>query len=278
MYWRPYNAPLENKPPSDMGPRSPNKSSAALYAAVLVLTCIGFAMLAFIVGMMEWLYRSRIGGDILANCSMGAIEVRLDSLSRGIAAGIAVLCWLSGLWLLAKRGHGWLYALLLLCVSGWTMAGNYRASVYSFCGGHTLVQDVPSTLIGLPPILTFREPQGGPVDPHSPERLPVNVPVGSIACAQSDGRVLRFYRVGAPPLITDAPLLRSWEPYAKGVANIFHGKESYKVIWVCGEDAPRSLFQQLAENLAREKGLRVQDIVILPTEPGTSRYQALLVR
>jgi hypothetical protein len=243
-----------------------------------MLTGIGFAMLAFIWGAMEWLYRSQIGGEILANCSMGAINVRLDGVSRGFAAGIAALCWLCGLWLLTKRRHRWLYALLLLCVSAWIVVGNYRASVYSFCGGDTLVQDLPRVLIGLPPILTLREPQGGPVDPHNPEVLPVNVPAGSIACAQSDGRLLRFYRIGAPPLIANAPLLRSWERYGQGVANVFYGKEPYKVIWVCGEDAPRSLFEQLGEKLAREKGLRVQDIVILPAERGTTRYQALLVR
>lgn len=245
--------------------------------AVSVFTGIGFTMLAFLWGAMEWVYRSEICAEIVAMCSMGLVKVRLDGSSRGFAAGIAALCWLCGLWLLTKRSHRWRYALLLLCVSTWIVVGNYRVSVDSFCGGDTLVQDLPRLLIGLPPILTLREPEGGPVDPYNPEVLPVNVPAGSIACTQSDGRLLRFYRIGAPPLVVDAPLLRRWERYDQGVANVFHGKET-KVIWVCGEDAPRSLFEHLAEKIAREEGLRVQDIVILSTEPGTTRYQALLVR
>jgi hypothetical protein len=211
---------------------------------------------------------------------MAVTFLRLEDFSRFLGAGIGAVCWLCGLWLLAKRGHVWIYALLLLCAAAWAVAGNYRAFVSDLCDRSTLVQDVPRMLIGLPPILTFQEPEEGPVDAYRPDKLPVRVPAGSVACAQSEGRHIAVYRIAAPPLMANAPLLRTWEPYVEGVANIFQGwqpDEPYRVVWLCGEGAPRSLFERLAERVAREKGRRAQDIVALPTEPGTTRYQALLV-
>lgn len=231
--------------------------------------------LAAALGGMEWLYQEA-DLDLLLGCSMVVTKLRLSNASRLLAGLVAAAGWFGGLALLGRPGRR-APALVAMGLGVWLASGNYRVYAHSLCGAW-IVQDLPRALLFLGPVRTLDPPpDGGPVDPTDPAHLPVDAPAASIACTRSAGGTLWFYRIGAEPLRVDAPLGRRWAPHATAVANVFHRGEGTRVVWVCGQDAPVEVFEAVAAAEAREEGLSVEHLTALPTEAGTTRYEAILV-
>lgn len=204
-------------------------------------------------------------------CSGSSVRLAMAWPGRILAWSLAVLLWAGSLVLLARPTRWWrLGALLTVALAAWLILSNYLAMVWD-CD-----QDVVVSLWRMGPHVELTADPGGPVDPLV-EGLPLSDVPGAYACRASFGRDLVLYRIGEPPTVARAPLLRSWPEHTQGVASTFNQADgSQRVVWLCGQDAPPELFERLAQELADRSGMRVESVQPLQTEPGTTRYEALI--